>query len=77
MFIYTYIRTRTHTFTQTHPHIYRYIDRHTQTHTYIYIYISYIDKTRKSRRKGWFKQNQPDICRFYKADMDKNVVSIV
>ena len=46
---------------------------------YIYIYIYNNKKTMKKKLVLYskVKRNQPDRCRFYKADMDKHVASIV
>ena len=45
--------------------------------THIYIEIKQENHEEKLVLNSKFKRNQPDRCRFYKADMDKRVASIV
>ena len=69
LFIYIYM------YIHTHIHIYIYIHRHT------HIYIIYRQNKKTMKKKlvlySKVKQNQPDRCRFFKADMEKYVASIV
>ena len=67
--VYIYINTSTHTHTHTHIHI----------HIYTHIIYRQTKKTMKKKLVLYskVKRNQPDRCRFYKADMDKHVASIV
>ena len=63
--------------------IYIYTSTHTHTHIPIHTYTHIIYRqTKKTMKKklvlySKVKRNQPDRCRFYKADMDKHVASIV
>ena len=70
MYIYTHVYVHTYT----HKHTYTYTHKYTHNHTHIYTHIY---RKKKLVLYSKVKRNQPDRCRFYKADMDKHVASIV